>query len=49
VKVDVSEVATVGGILLPSAAQKKPTQGEVVGLGNATAVKVGSGCLSSRL
>lgn len=40
VKVDVSEEKSVGGILLPSSAQKKPTQGEVEKAGTAKAVKV---------
>ncbi len=41
VKVDQSEEKTTSGILLPSSAQKKPTQGEIVGAGSAKAVKVG--------
>ncbi len=40
VKVDVSEEKSVGGILLPSSAQKKPTQGQVEKAGTAKAVKV---------
>lgn len=40
VKVDVSEEKTTSGILLPSSAQKKPTQGEIVTAGGAKAVKV---------
>jgi co-chaperonin GroES (HSP10) len=40
VKVDVSEEKTTSGILLPSSAQKKPTQGEITSVGSAKAVKV---------
>jgi chaperonin GroES len=40
VKVDASDPISVGGILLPTSAQKKPTQGEVVALGNAKSLKV---------
>eukprot|EP00884_Botryococcus_braunii_P005863 jgi/Botrbrau1/15278/Bobra.97_1s0004.1 len=39
IKVDSSEETSVGGILLPTSAQKKPTRGSVVGLGKAKAVK----------
>ena len=39
VKVDVSEAKSTGGILLPTSAQKKPTQGEVTSVGSAKAVK----------
>eukprot|EP00884_Botryococcus_braunii_P004660 jgi/Botrbrau1/14195/Bobra.0291s0001.1 len=42
IKVDSSEETSVGGILLPTSAQKKPTRGSVVGLGKAKAVKVSS-------
>ena len=46
VKVDNSDEKTTSGILLPSSAQKKPTQGEVIGAGDAKAVKVwSSDCL----
>ena len=41
VKVEQAEEKTSSGILLPSSAQKKPTQGEIVGAGSAKAVKVG--------
>lgn len=41
VKVDNEEATSSGGILLPTSAQKKPTQGEVVGLGDAKSLKVG--------
>ena len=44
VKVDVSEEKTSSGLLLPVSAQKKPTQGEIVGAGTAKAVKVSSEC-----
>lgn len=40
VKVDKEEDKTNSGILLPSSAQKKPTQGEVVVIGDAKALKV---------
>ncbi len=40
VKVDASDPVSVGGILLPSSSQKKPTQGEVVSLGTAKSLKV---------
>ena len=44
VKVDVNEETTSSGLLLPVSAQKRPTQGEIVGAGTAKAVKV-SACL----
>ena len=40
VKIDSSESTSQGGILLPSSVQKKPTQGEVVSLGDAKSLKV---------
>ena len=40
VKVDISEEKSLGGILLPSSAQKKPTQGHVEKAGTAKAVRV---------
>lgn len=40
VKVVEAEQKTQGGILLPSSAQKRPTQGEVVNAGTAKALKV---------
>ena len=42
VKVNSPEEKTVGGILLPSSATKKPTQGEVATAGSGKAVKVGA-------
>ena len=42
VKVDVSDEKSLGGILLPSSAQKKPTQGHIESTGAAKAVRVGS-------
>jgi len=39
VKIDKEEEKTSSGILLPSSAQKKPTQGEVVVAGDAKALK----------
>lgn len=41
VKVDSEEQKTSSGLLLPTSAQKKPTQGEIIGAGTAKAVKVG--------
>ena len=51
VKVDVSEPVSTGGILLPTSAQKKPTQGEVVSLGDAKSLKVtlNPGILTTRM
>ena len=40
VKIDKEEDKSASGILLPSSAQKKPTQGEVVVAGDAKALKV---------
>lgn len=40
VKVMEAKEATKGGILLPTASQKKPAQGEVVNAGGAKGVKV---------
>ena len=40
VRVEEPEAKTVGGILLPSSATKKPTSGEVVAAGAAKGVKV---------
>lgn len=40
VKIDKEEDKTTSGILLPSSAQKKPTQGEIVDIGDAKALKV---------
>lgn len=40
VKAEEAEAKTVGGILLPSSAQKRPTQGTVQSAGGAKAVKV---------
>lgn len=40
VKIDKEEDKTTSGILLPSSAQQKPTQGEVVVIGDAKALKV---------
>lgn len=42
VKAEEAESKTVGGILLPSSAQKRPTQGTVESAGSAKAVKVGA-------
>ena len=39
VKVDASEEKTATGILLPTSAQKRPTQGHVVGGGKAVKVR----------
>jgi chaperonin GroES len=40
VKVDKEESRTQGGVLLPTAAQNKPTAGSIVALGEADQVKV---------
>lgn len=42
VKAEEAEAKTVGGILLPTSAQKRPTQGTVTSAGSAKAVKVGA-------
>ena len=41
VKVDESEPSSAGGILLPTSAQRKPTQGSVHSLGDVKSLKVG--------
>jgi chaperonin GroES len=41
VKVDKQESKTAGGLLLPSAAQTKPTAGAIVSTGEVQHVKVG--------
>ena len=45
VKAEEAEAKTVGGILLPSSAQKRPTQGTVSAAGSAKAVKVGAAAI----
>lgn len=40
VKVDKEEGRTQGGVLLPTAAQNKPTVGAIVALGDVSLVKV---------
>lgn len=51
VKVDKEEGKTVGGVLLPTVAQNKPTAGAVVALGEVQLVQVRSGqqCLMPRM
>ena len=49
VKIDSEEEQTSSGILLPSSAQKKPTQGEVVDIGDAKAVRVSYPLLCQRI
>lgn len=53
VKAEEAETKTVGGILLPTSAQKRPTQGTVQSAGSAKAVKVrrtpDGCCLASRV
>lgn len=44
VKTEEAEATTVGGILLPSSAQKRPTQGTVQSAGGAKGVKVRARC-----
>lgn len=41
VKIDAGEEKTMGGIILPTAVQKKPTQGTVVASGKAKGLEVG--------
>lgn len=48
VKVDDSEAKSSGGILLPTSAQKKQTQGEVVDNGDATSLKAGDKVVYSK-
>jgi len=48
VKVDVSTPVSTGGILLPTSAQKKSTQGEVMSLGEAKSVKAGDKVVYSK-
>lgn len=42
VKVEEPEARTMGGVLLPTTAQKRPTAGAIVALGDADTVKVGA-------
>lgn len=48
VKVDEEETRTVGGVLLPSAAQSKPTAGAIVAKGDADAVSLGDRVVYSK-
>lgn len=48
VKTEEAEAKTVGGILLPSTAQKRPTQGTVQSAGTAKAVKAGDKVVYSK-
>ncbi|KAI7844797.1 hypothetical protein COHA_001677 [Chlorella ohadii] len=48
VKAEEAESKTVGGILLPSSAQKRPTQGTVESAGSAKAVKAGDKVVYSK-
>ncbi|KAL4433062.1 hypothetical protein ABPG77_006489 [Micractinium sp. CCAP 211/92] len=48
VKAEEAEAKTVGGILLPSSAQKRPTQGTVTSAGSAKAVKAGDKVVYSK-
>eukprot|EP00891_Asterochloris_glomerata_P002204 jgi/Astpho2/2204/Aster-03192 len=48
VKVDSEEQKTSSGLLLPTSAQKKPTQGEIIGAGTAKAVKNGDRVVYSK-
>lgn len=48
VKVLEAEPTSVGGILLPTSAQKRPTQGEVVNVGGAKAIKSGDRVIYSK-
>lgn len=40
VKVDKEDMKSIGGVLLPSSASKKPTAGQIVSVGDVTLVKV---------
>ena len=40
VKVDKEEMKSIGGVLLPSTASKKPTAGQIVSTGDVSLVKV---------
>ena len=40
VKVDKEDMKSIGGVLLPSSASKKPTAGQIVSIGDVTLVKV---------
>lgn len=40
VKVDKEEMKSIGGVLLPANAAKKPTAGSIVGMGDVCLVKV---------
>ena len=40
VKVDKEDMKSIGGVLLPSSASKKPTAGKIVSIGDVTLVKV---------
>lgn len=48
IKVVEPEASTTGGILLPTSAQKKPTQGEVVNVGGAKGVSTGDKVVYSK-
>jgi chaperonin GroES len=48
VKVDEEETRTVGGVLLPSAAQSKPTAGAIVSKGDAETVSTGDRVVYSK-
>jgi len=48
VKVDEEETRTVGGVLLPSAAQSKPTAGKVVAMGDADTLSLGDRVVYSK-
>jgi chaperonin GroES len=48
VKAEEAEAKTVGGILLPSSAQKRPTQGTVQSAGGAKGVKEGDKVVYSK-
>jgi co-chaperonin GroES (HSP10) len=49
VKAEEAEAKTLGGILRPSSAQKRPTQGTVQDAGSAKGVKVGAGPASTHV
>lgn len=48
VRVDKEEAKTIGGVLLPSVAQKKPNAGSIIALGDASLVKMGDRVIYSK-
>uniref|UniRef100_A0A7R9UZ31 20 kDa chaperonin, chloroplastic n=1 Tax=Chlamydomonas euryale TaxID=1486919 RepID=A0A7R9UZ31_9CHLO len=48
VKVDKQEMKSIGGVLLPANAAKKPTAGAIVGMGDVSLVKMGDRVIYSK-